>query len=589
MTNEPGGTAPTLRRRAEDKLRADGNTPFTDILSYAKTQRLLHELQVHEVELVMQNDELQLALAEMREHKERLSNIVKYTPAGYFCIDPEGRFIDVNEAWLRMFGYNSPAEVIGKHFSMIQVDSGFDEAHKHLAKLLGGEAIPSGEFSSRRKDGSVGFHTFSAHPVVHADKIVRLEWFIIDISDRVRLEEEKLILQQQIQQNQKLESLGVLAGGIAHDFNNILQIIIGHCYLVRAECESFETCLPHIESSAERATVLCRQMLAYAGQTALTQTQIIMWLLVDEVVHKMQATIRPCVVIKTNFSPNTSPIVADASQIRQAVMSLITNASEAIGKEQGEIYVSLSNVTIKTGKTVKDHFGEIIPAGTYLCLEVTDTGCGMDKETRRRIFEPFYTTKFAGRGLGMSALLGILRAHKGAIQLLSQPEKGSTFKVYLPIQISEPDGDGSLHHAVTPVLWQGSGTILLVEDEEQIRKILKIILNKFGFTVLEAANGRKALELYELNARDIKLVLTDIGMPVMSGHELIHELKLINPDLPIIISSGFGDTVVTTELVMENIAGLITKPYNPDQLQQVLKRVMYGSEPLSNVSDHTCK
>ena len=434
----------SLRKRAEDKLGADKSIYYSETLSYAKTQSILHELQVHQIELTMQNDELQLALTEMREHKERLNNIVKYTPAGYFCIDPEGLFIDVNDAWLRMFGYKSPVEVIGKHFSIIQVDSGFDEAHKHLAILLSGEAIPCGEFSCRRKDGSVGYHTFSAHPVVHADKIVRLEWFIIDISDRIRLEEEKLILQQQFQQSQKLESLGVLAGGIAHDFNNILQIITGHCYLLKTDCETAESCLSFIESSAERAAVLCRQMLAYAGQTTLTPCQVIMWLLVDEVVHTLQATIKQSVVIKTNYSPKTSPIIADANQIRQVVTSLITNASEAIGKEQGEIHVSLSDVTIITGKVVKDYLGKAIPADNYLCLEVTDTGCGMDKETKRRIFEPFYTTKFTGRGLGMSAVLGILKAHKGSIQLSSYLGKGSTFKIYLPVETSEPAGDESL-------------------------------------------------------------------------------------------------------------------------------------------------
>ena len=169
-----------------------------------------------------------------------------------------------------------------------------------------------------------------------------------------------------------------------------------------------------------------------------------MWLLVDEVVHTLQATIKQSVVIKTNYSPKTSPIIADANQIRQVVTSLITNASEAIGKEQGEIHVSLSDVTILTGKVVKDYLGKAIPADNYLCLEVTDTGCGMDKETKRRIFEPFYTTKFTGRGLGMSAVLGILKAHKGSIQLSSYLGKGSTFKIYLPVETSEPAGDESL-------------------------------------------------------------------------------------------------------------------------------------------------
>ncbi|MEI6208171.1 MAG: response regulator [Desulfuromonadales bacterium] len=769
-----------LRQRAEKTLRADITSverdATTETPSFDETQRLLHELQVHKIELEMQNDELNLSLAEMREHKERLANIVKYTPAGYFCIDPDGRFIEVNDAWLRMFGYNSPEEVIGRHFSIIQVDSTFDEAQKHLAKLLSGEAIPSGEFSCRRKDGSIGYHTFSAHPVVHADRIVRLEWFLIDISERRKhelyldisrevlqllnesenmpdslylviallkfrmkfdavgirlqegddfpyqaqdgfprdfllkenslveravdggvcrdkdggvslecicglvisgksgtsqllltkggsfwsndtcpllelphdedprtnprnecihlgyasvalvpvrvkerivgliqfndrhkgrftpdsvelleaiasnigstlmrkqLEDEKMLLEHQFQQAQKLESLGILAGGIAHDFNNILAIILGHCGLMEMDAEEAESHIPMIKTAVERAAVLCRQMLDYAGMSQHNQTQINLVELVDEMVNLLKATIPQNVVIKRNLSAGIPLILGDESQIRQIVMNLIINASEAIGKVLGEIAVSLATSAIMAGQSEVDHLGNLISPGQYACLEVTDNGCGMDDETRRRIFEPFYTTKFTGRGLGMSAIMGIIIAHKGAIQLFTQPGEGTTFKVYLPMQTEKTAGKEPLTQSDTSLSWLGSGTILLVEDEEQIRSIAKILLKKFGFTVLEATNGKEALELYQKHAADVILVMTDMGMPVMDGYALISELNKINSGLPIIISSGFGDAVVASRVNTDEIAGLIYKPYSPGQLRKVLKSVVGSTDACS--------
>ena len=715
-------SAAELRRKAEEKV-ATQQTSTGEV----DAKRLLHELQVHQVELEMQNEEQSRTLAELREHKAHLENVIKNTPAGYFHIDLEGRFLDVNNAWLRMHGYESPDEIVGKHFSMMQVDCESESALAHLAELRKGVAIPYGEFSSRRKDGSVGHHIFSAHPVVHVGKIVGFEWFIIDISERRQIEEvqsyllqisslqhgedffellarylakilgmdyvcidrlqgdclsaktlavyhdgrfednveytlkdtpcgdvvgkevcvfprevrnlfpqdaalqdlqaesyvgttlwsfdmkpigliavigrkelnsshfaeavlklvsiraagelerrqaeeEKLLLQQQFQQAQKMESLGVLAGGIAHDFNNILAIIMGYCSLVKMDLETTEEYIPRIETAAQRAAALCRQMLTYAGKAQSVLAQVDMKEVVDELVTMLKATTSQNVSIRTDLPSVMPKIYGDASQLRQVVMNLIINASEAIGEDQGVIQVSLVQAEIKTGQSDKDHNGRIIPAGHYICLEVTDSGCGMSDEIRDRIFEPFYTTKFTGRGLGMSALLGIIKAHKGALQLSSEPGKGSTFKVYLPAQINDAE-EGSLQKAAHAP-WKGSGTILLAEDDEHIMFIANAILKAMGFTVIGAVNGKEALEIYLNNAAEISFVITDMGMPVMDGYELFRELKKITPELPIIISSGFGDSDVTSKIPRGEIAGLINKPYSPDQLREVLKGVV---------------
>jgi len=250
-------------------------------------------------------------------------------------------------------------------------------------------------------------------------------------------EKDKQALEQQFQQAQKLESLGILAGGIAHDFNNILTIIIGHCYMITMEPDNaLDQVLP-IQKAAERAADLCRQMLAYAGKALIAKVEISMTTLVEEMIHMLKTTTQKNVVIKPDLSADVPPINGDASQLRQIVMNLIINSSEAIGEEQGEVTVSLKSIAVRSGHSDRDHLGKVIPHGWYACLEVTDNGCGMDEETKSRIFEPFYTTKFAGRGLGMSATLGIITAHNGSLQLTSHQGQGTTIKVFLPILTSE--------------------------------------------------------------------------------------------------------------------------------------------------------
>jgi CheY-like chemotaxis protein len=201
----------------------------------------------------------------------------------------------------------------------------------------------------------------------------------------------------------------------------------------------------------------------------------------------------------------------------------------------------------------------------------------MNDEAKQRLFEPFYTTKFIGRGLGMSAVRGIILSHGGALQLSSQQGQGTTFKVYLPVQISEPVEIESTQK-VSSGLWQGSGTILLVEDDEQVMSIARTMLRELGFFVIEASNGKDALELYQQNAVDITLVMTDMGMPVMDGYELFSELKKLKPELPILISSGFGDVEITSKIARDEITGLISKPYRFDLLQETVKSVMEGAQ-----------
>lgn len=491
--------------------------------------------------------------------------------------DCNGIYIGCNKASEIFIGISESQQIGKSDFDLFDHDMA-EYIRQYDKKVLEeGEAVSIEERVTSLDGSRVILDTLKA-PIYNSNgQLLGLVSISRDITERKRIEEERQTLEQQFQHSQKLESLGVLAGGIAHDFNNILAIIIGNCSMAMMAPDTADKRIPEIEKAAERAAGLCRQMLAYAGKAQSVMTQVNMTVLADEMVKMLESTINQNVEIKPDLSVDVPAIIGDAGQLRQVVMNLIINGSESIGESQGIVLVSLTKRAIGTDQRERNHLGTIIPPGWYACLEVTDNGCGMDEETKLRIFEPFYTTKFTGRGLGLSAVLGIISAHKGALQLFSQSGKGTTFKIYLPINSgSDSIGDESFDQKPAEP-WQGIGTVLLVEDEESIMSVAQSMLELLGFRVIEACNGKEALEMYQKNAGEITMVLTDIGMPIMDGYSLIRELKMLNPQLPIIVSSGFGDTVVTSKIPNEAIAELVSKPYNFDQLREVLKRVVEGA------------
>ncbi len=344
----------------------------------------------------------------------------------------------VNPAYTDILGL-SPEEVTGK----IATEVYGSDTPPYLKEF---SEVVQARKSSR-------FTTFYQHMDKYFDISV-IPWesggfatIFLDITSRIKAEEFKRQQTEQLQQSQRLESLGVLAGGIAHDFNNILAIIMGNCSLAQMDPDGAGEYLLQIEKAAERAAGLCRQMLTYAGKAQSVQSQVDIKALVDDVVMMVKSAIRQNVVIKHHLSAEIPPIKGDASQLSQVALNLIINAAEAIGEAQGVVQVSLAKTGIEAGQSEKDYLGKIIPPGWYACLEVTDNGCGMSDEIYNRVFEPFYTTKFTGRGLGMSAVLGIITAQGGAIQIFSRQGKGTTFKVYFLIQIGDSGGDETLNQS----------------------------------------------------------------------------------------------------------------------------------------------
>ena len=515
---------------------------------------------------------------QLRHSNEQLGFVLEGSQLGFWDWNMVTGEVARNERWAGMLGYSlKEVEFTVKQWTTLMHPDDQARAWKSISDHLEGRAaLHEAEYRMLAKDGQYTWILDRAR-IVKRDaegKPVRMSGTHTDISTRKRLEEEKQSLDQQMQHAQRLESLGVLSGGIAHDFNNILAIIIGHCALARMASGNAETSIAEIERAAERAAELCRQMLAYAGKSQFVQTQVNLGELVDDVVKMLKPTISQKVDIQLDLTPGIPPVSGDVSQLRQIAMNLVINASEAIGKGQGRIYLSLAPFDFAEGTLHKDYLGKAIAPGRHVCLEVADDGCGMDEETLRRIFEPFYTTKFTGRGLGMSAVLGIITSHKGALQLSSELGRGTTFKVYLPVQGGNPPEAEARGQADPSAPWQGSGTVLLVEDECQVRYVARALLENFGFDVVEAGNGKEALELFLSNPSQIALVVTDMGMPVMDGYELLVALKKFDTGLPIIISSGFGDVDVASRLDQKDVAGMIGKPYNTEQFRDVIKRVM---------------
>ncbi|MEI6215181.1 MAG: response regulator [Desulfuromonadales bacterium] len=428
------------------------------------------------------------------------------------------------------------------------------------------------EFRIATKGGGWCWIMWRGKPTSRNEKgeILRFVGTNTNISDRKKDEEERHRLEQQFQQTQKLESLGVLAGGIAHDFNNILSIILGHCFMSRDATseEAQRTHLLQIEGAANRAADLCRQMLAYAGKNPLVQNRLDVRSMVNDITKMLQSAIKKNVAIELDLTSDQPEIMGDASQIQQIAMNLIINAAEAIGDDNGTIRITLATIEFDENRTDEDFLGREIPAGRYICLEVVDTGCGMDEITQKRIFEPFYTTKFTGRGLGMSAILGIIKSHQGALQLTSVPGEGTTFKVFLPL--SEAMTEGDIPVPVASVVEPGCGTILLVDDEEALRSIGAELLEAMGYTALTASNGARALEIFRQRSGEIDLLMLDLIMPELGGVATYHEVRKLSATVPVVICSGYGVEEVLEIIETDSAAGFMQKPYRPDELRKLL-------------------
>jgi len=392
------------------------------------------------------------------------------------------------------------------------------------------------------------------------------------ITMRKRAEEERIVIEKQLLHTQKLESLGVLAGGIAHDFNNILMAIIGNAdlALMKLSPESPITDNLHgIEKAAAKAADLAKQMLAYSGRGKFVVETIDLDRLLEEMLHMLRVSISKKAILRLNPSHTMLTVEADATQLRQVIMNLVINASEAIDDRSGVISINTGLMKCDRNYLKNVWQDNTIAEGMYVYLEVSDTGCGMDIETITKIFDPFFTTKFTGRGLGMAAVQGIMRGHKGSIKVYSELGKGTTFKLLLPA--SERSVDHSECDIITDD-WRGNGKVLLVDDEEAVQATSGKMLRELGFEVLAAWDGREAIEAFRDN-KDICFVLLDLTMPHMDGEQCFRELRTLDPEIRVVMSSGYNELDVTQRFVGKGLAGFIQKPYKLSELKRVIKEM----------------
>jgi PAS domain S-box-containing protein len=376
-----------------------------------------------------------------------------------------------------------------------------------------------------------------------------------DMTESRRLE-DKLVA------TQKLESLGVLAGGIAHDFNNILTGILGSASLARLDVppdSGVAHLLAEVERSAERAAELCRQLLAYSGRGRFDIRTLDPSRFVEETAKLIRASIPRTVELDLQLADRLPSVSADVVQLRQVVMNLLINAAEAIGDRPGRVVVSTSERVLTAHELSSFRLAPPRGAGRYVVLEVKDDGSGMSEATRARVFEPFFTTKFTGRGLGMSAVLGILRSHRGSLKVYSEPGRGTTFKVLLPV--AEGPADPIASEVPASVVASGTAWVLVIDDEETVRTVTRRVLERAGYRVLTAPDGVDGLELFRERQGEIDVVLLDVTMPRMGGEETFRQLRLLRPDVRVVLASGYSEQEATSQFAGKGLAGFIEKPF----------------------------
>ncbi len=500
--------------------------------------------------------------------------LVEGAGAGIAFFDPTGTILHVNAIGAGLAGA-TPAEFIGR--SVHGAQAAFD-ASVFVARLE--EVVRTGEpreFEDKvRLSGTRRWFLSKWQPLRDRDgRLTGVQVIALDITARRQADEHERDLADKLQQTQKLESLGVLAGGIAHDFNNLLSGILGNADLALLELSSTSAArhpLEQVLAGARRAADLTKQMLAYSGRGRFVVETIELPQLVKEMGSLLEVSISKKNVLRYEFAGGVPAVDVDVAQIRQVVMNLILNAAEAIGDASGVIAVRIGAADCSAKELGEYVLGESLAAGTYVYVEVADSGAGMTPEVRGRIFEPFFSTKFAGRGLGLAAVLGIVRGHRGALRIDSQPGHGTTFRVLLPA--SAKGVPAGVRRVSGPHAWRATGAILVVDDEETVLATSRRMLQRIGFEVLAAGGGRRALQLLHERGGKVRAVLLDLTMPDMDGEQTCAELRRHWPALPVIVSSGYTEHEVLPRFAEHGNVTFVQKPYGYDTLVHAVRDVL---------------
>ncbi len=533
----------------------------------------------HWIARMRERDQL---IARLREGEDRYRLLFERMVSGYalhtLIEDGDGeavdyRFDEANPAFEALTGLDA-REIVGRTVLEVLPDLELDWIRRYPEVVRTGE-VDRFTMYSEALDRHYEVVAFPADGG-------RFGTLFHDVTERLAEEQRRQEFERQVYEAQKLESLGLLAGGIAHDFNNMLVGILGNAGLAREEIPATSPaveCLDDIELAARRASELSRQLLAYAGRGKFVVRPLSVRSLIEEMTQLIEVSLPKNVHLRLYLGDADAVVEADAAQLRQVVLNLIVNGAEAIGSRSGAITISCGGMFCDEDYLYSSFGVDDLPEGRYVTIEISDTGSGMDAETLARIFDPFFSTKRHGRGLGLAAVVGIVRGHGGALRVYSEVGRGSTFKLLLPASVDDPPSHGSLDDSREQLDALGGGTVLVVDDEEAVRTVARRALVRMGLEVLTAEDGRAGLAIYEARRDEIALVLLDMMMPGMGGKETLTELRRVDPGVRVVLTSGYNEQDAISQFAGRGLVGFLQKPWQPKELRELVVRALREDEP----------
>lgn len=565
---QPDGTssAERIERQAETTLL--GTTQFFE-WRFRRTNGTFFDADVSLSKLdTYGQTSLQAVIRDITERKllaeelKRLNTAIEQTPEAIIITDAEGLIQYVNPAFEKITGY-ARCEVLGRTPRILKSDTHDTAFYEELWKAIKGGVVWTGRITSRRKDGDLIQEDAVISPFLNSSG--ELTGFIAlkrNVTEEVRLE-------AQLRHTQKVEVIGQLAGGIAHEFNSILTAIIGYASLLRMKMNGDRFCSPYVEQilgAAEKAADLSRSLLDFGRKRTINPKP----LQLNEIVARMEILLTRLLTedieLKMELSGEMLVIMADAGQMDQVLLNLVTNARDAMDKG-GVLTVRTGKKKIDESVARKYEFGQ---PGTYALISVSDTGSGMDEGTKEKLFEPFFTTKRVGEGtgLGLSVVYGIVKQHNGHINVTSELGRGTTVDVYVPLMAERPDQLGQIESDLP----RGTETVLLAEDNGDLRKLLCMILREHGYTAIEARDGSDAVE--KALSCEIDIIVTDVVMPKMNGWEAYRQIKKVKPQLPALFVSGYTDDIIDRKVIFDEKIDFLTKPITPAQLLTKVRSIL---------------
>ena len=511
----------------------------------------------------------------LRESEARFELFMRYLPGCAFIKDSNLKYIYLNSYCEKAFDCNI-SDALGKTDSELLPPKQSNPITKNDRKIIA-EHCETNYVTETDIGGKKYSMMTYAFPIIpqQEKECTMIGGISLDITDQKNAETERRNIEKQMLQSQKLESLGVLGGGIAHDFNNLLVGMLGHADLALTKLPENAASRENLEEvivSAQRAADLANQLLAYSGEGKFIVETTNISDIVEEMSSLLNVSISKKAILDFKLNQTIPSIKCDQTQIRQVIMNLIVNASDSLDGNSGDILIETGATQLTSDNFNNTYFPSKLPHGEYVYVKISDTGIGMDEKICQSVFDPFFTTKFAGRGLGLAAVMGIIRSHKGTITLDSTLGKGTIFTIYLPStkEIAIKKTTNKLDNES----WQGSGVVLVADDEESVRNVAKMMLESIGFDVIIAQNGREALEIFKENSAKFCSILLDLTMPELGGIETYHEIRKIDNSIPIILSSGYNKQDEITQINDEALPAFLKKPYRLHSMRKIFKTAL---------------